>query len=571
MNRKFRTLSIATMFLTLGITSITLAQQTSSKFQSSTFSLKSKGTVAMRNLTVASNEAKVTANRSQWNEIHYRAHSYGKVMAARNQGLAPSQPAPAVTPLPVTTADSGFSGFSAVNGAEQAAVEGFDLEPPDQGLCTDGNVVVEAINLALAVYDAKTHKLLAGPVGLNPFFGTNGFLSDPRCYYDPPTQRWILTLTEVGDPSAVVIAVSVSSDATDSYSLYSIDTTNDGTLGECPCFGDQPLLGADTNGIYISTNAYSLAANTNPQAQIYAISKFLLIGGAGVVGQHVIPIAGPGEPYPFSIGPALSPDGQGPTANGGTEYLMASDQDFNSANDVVLWALTNTSSLGPFPALGLSSVVLSTQAYAEPPNATQKKGSIPLGKSVGVTKVGQLDSDDGRMSMPLYWANGQLWAAINTAVQVGSNTLAGIAYFIVQPSWKKNVLGGSVVQQGYVVAEGTTGPDNTIYPAIGVTDSGSGEMVFTLSGPDYFPSAAYVPISTSGTGTAIRLAGKGVLPDDGFSIYPAFGGSGVGRWGDYSWAVATGNTIWMATEYIGPKKRDQYTNWGTFIGSLTLP
>ncbi|HXY09355.1 MAG TPA: hypothetical protein VEI52_16045 [Terriglobales bacterium] len=46
----------------------------------------------------------------------------------------------------------------------QASVSGFDLEPPDQGLCTDLTFVMEAINLASAVYDATSHKMLSGPV-----------------------------------------------------------------------------------------------------------------------------------------------------------------------------------------------------------------------------------------------------------------------------------------------------------------------------------------------------------------------------------------------------------------------
>ena len=104
---------------------------------------------------------------------------------------------------------------------------------------------------------------------------------------------------------------------------------------------------------------------------------------------------------------------------------------------------------------------------------------------------------------------------------------------------------------------------------IEVTEGGNGAMVFTLTGPGYFPSAAYVPISTSGTASAIRLAAKGVRPDDGFACYPPFGPPC--RWGDYSWAVTANNSVWIATEYIGPKVRDKFTNWGTFIGSLPLP
>jgi hypothetical protein len=77
--------------------------------------------------------------------------------------------------------------------------------------------------------------------------------------------------------------------------------------------------------------------------------------------------------------------------------------------------------------------------------------------------------------------------------------------------------------------------------------------------------------------------GGGVGPDDGFSGYAAYGGGGVGRWGDYTAAVADehGN-IWVAAEYIGQTctfeefaldttcggTRSLLANWGTFISRL---
>jgi hypothetical protein len=96
-------------------------------------------------------------------------------------------------------------------------------------------------------------------------------------------------------------------------------------------------------------------------------------------------------------------------------------------------------------------------------------------------------------------------------------------------------------------------------------------MVFTLTGPDYFPSAAYIPITLSGgvAASGIRRAAAGTAPDDGFTCYAPFGPPG--RWGDYSAAVAVrDDAVWIATEYISNKKRDQNTNWGTFIGMLPL-
>lgn len=106
-------------------------------------------------------------------------------------------------------------------------------------------------------------------------------------------------------------------------------------------------------------------------------------------------------------------------------------------------------------------------------------------------------------------------------------------------------------------------------------------MAFTLVGPRYYPTAAYSPV-TSQAGN-VRIAGAGLSPEDGFSGYPAAGGPGVARWGDYSAAVAdTGGDIWIAAEYIGQTcsfaqysadvtcggTRTLLANWGTFIGKV---
>jgi len=301
-------------------------------------------------------------------------------------------------------------------------------------------------------------------------------------------------------------------------------------------------------------------------AQIYALSKFALVLGIVPFGVHITPLpASGGLPFPFNLQPALSPDGQGDSVNGGTEYFVSAF-DFTSAlnQKVSVWAMTNTDTLNAQLGIpGFTTVAVNTETYFVPVEASQKAGPIPLGKSVGQPES-PLDPDDQRMQIVTF-AGGSLWSTVGTAIQVGAEVLDGGAYFVIKPAWKNGVLHATVVKQGYVATKN----NHLLYPAIGVTEGGNGAMVFTLTGPDYFPSAAYVPISTSGAASAIRLAAKGVTPEDGFSCYPDFGPPC--RWGDYSWAVTVNNSVWIATEYIGPKVRDKLTNWGTFIGSLPLP
>src|SRR5205807_1194938 len=146
------------------------------------------------------------------------------------------------------------------------------LEPPDQGLAVGNGFVLESVNDALAVYD-QTGRLLVGPTPLNQFFNRRpefnrtdhtfgDFLSDPKALFDRQTQRWFATILEIDfDPvggnftgkSHVLIAVSQTNDPTGQFNLFSIDTTDDGSNGtathpDCPCFGDQPLLGANADG-----------------------------------------------------------------------------------------------------------------------------------------------------------------------------------------------------------------------------------------------------------------------------------------------------------------------------------
>jgi hypothetical protein len=573
----------AVTFIILGIAFGARAQETSQKVQvqSSQLNLRIIGRAAITNPIGSKAEPSMprefttTGHPSQLVKMHSLAHHWGRVLAQKATASAALQPQslPPVTPLPVIGPDQGFSGFAALTGAEQASVAGFDLEPPDQGVCTDGKVVMEAVNLAASVYDATSHKVLAGPVYLNDFFGVapTDFTSDPRCYYDPPTQRWFVTLTDLGPPAGqptdLLLAVSQTSDPTGSFNLYAIDTTDDGFFGACPCFGDQPLIGADNNGFYISTNAFG--ATLFGGAQIYALSKFDLVLGIAPFGVHLTPLPSPGGlPFPFSLQPAASPDGHGAPENRGTEYFLSSyNIDSPTNSKVSLWALTDTDTLSAAAGIpGFTTLAVSTETYVLPVAASQKVGPIPLGKSLGQPE-GKLDPDDQRMQQVVY-ASGNLWSSVGTAVRVGENIVDAAAYFVLKPSWKNGALQASVTRQGYVATN-----NNLIYPAVGVSDNGNGAIVFTLIGPDYFPSAAYIPITlANGPASAVRLAGAGAEPDDGFTMYPpAFDGF-AGRWGDYSAAVAVADdSVWIATEYISKKKRDHFTNWGTFIGVLPLP
>ncbi len=526
----------------------------------------------------------------------------------RTEHIAAVNTLPSV-PVPkgktVAMMNQGFFGFNGLThrdsrnaGAGVYTNTQLSQEPPDQALSVGNGFVLEAVNTALAVY-STSGKRLAGPIPLNQFFNLDPSINrttnihgdnvgDPKSYFDADTNRWFVTVFRIEvDPSTgnfsgrthVDLAVSQTDDPTSLWNLYSIDTTDDGKNGtpdhqNCPCLGDQPLIGADANGFYISTNEFSLFSSPFNGAQIYAMSKKALAAGTLPTVVH-IDASHNLEPFgglSYSLQPATVPQG-GSFAPDREYFLSALDFDGKLDNRIALWALSNTSSLdSKTPVLKLDLVVLDSESYGQPPPTQQREGFRYLGMiyipQQGGTrqKLETLNSNDDRMNQVVF-SDGKLWSGLNTIVKTSDgNTHAGIAYFIVAPSWSGATLGGSILNQGYV----SVNRNNVIYPSIGVNIAGKGVMTFTLAGQDYLPSAAYTPIdAVNGTGN-VHMAKSGAFPEDGFTGYSFYGSTdGIARWGDYSAAVAAQDgSIWFGVEYIPNLPRTTFANWGTFIGNV---
>jgi hypothetical protein len=513
--------------------------------------------------------------------------------------LSPARVSSAHVPTPrgsafATIAGDVFSGFNALSHLDQRLSNNgnqFSLEPPDQGLAVGNGFVVEAVNDAVRVFD-YTGTAKTGTVALSSFLGLPPEIdrtktpvvfgpepTDPRVYYDASTQRFFLTalvLNQKSDTGALItpvnvyIAVSATNDPTGNWTILNLDVTNDGgPFAACPCFGDQPLIGADANGFYVSTNAFSLSTFSFSGANIYAFSKTALeaASAGAITGVRFSNLTEAGMPFAFSIQPATVPPGGSFATN--TEYFLSA-LDFNNTvdNRLVVWALTGTDTLNSAtPSLSLVNAVVDTQSYGAPPQAQQKAGPFPLGTLLKDHEE-LVSSNDDRLQQVVF-ADGKLWSALNTSAKTQNGPVrTAAAWFILSPAVSGGTVSATVVNQGYIAINDAS-QQSVMYPSVGVNSSGKGVVAFSVVGVDFFPSAGYAPIDVNGTG-AIRISGAGALPDDGFSGYAQFGASNrVGRWGDYSAAVSDENgTIWMGNEYIPNAPRTVNANWGTFIGSF---
>jgi hypothetical protein len=569
-------------------------------------------------------------------------------------------PAPKVAPLSqdlsapgVTASWEGANSYAndwSFNGNQ------FSVEPPDQGLCAGNGFVFETVNQVIQVYDHSGTPLLYGSpffsgspavgLALNEFYGFppsldfntgvfGPFSGDVSCYYDQAAQRWFHLMFSIEqDPTfgfftgnmALELAVSTSSDPTGSWNFYEIPAQNNGTQGTpdhgCDfgfCFGDFPHIGADANAIVLTTNEYSFFGNDYNGVQLYALSKADLAAGSSTPSMEYlqnldVPALGQGG---FTAWPAQSSPASFDPSNGGTEYLVSSTAGDGSetgnstggSDKMVVWALTNTSSLDTGPDLGLQQAVVTTIPYVLPPKSFMRSsGPLPLldclnlGTTCPALNVSAppfvqpgpypLDSSDTRVLSSAF-QGGTLWTTLGTGLQgIGGSsydfsnnldqakldTKAGVAYFALQPTWTDGTLGATVAQQGYVGIKG----GNLTYPSLAMGSDGVGYIGATRVGPQYFASPAYVKIGLGIQPSSVGIVTQGAGPNDGFT--GTWEGDFRPRWGDYGYAVADDDgSVWFAAEYTQSRcslhtftsditcgfSRGIFENWSTRITHLS--
>jgi hypothetical protein len=558
--------------------------------------------------------------------------------------------APVTSNTPIMTEPKGrkasWEGLNHFDSRYSGGGNQFSGEPPDQGLCASNDRVFEIVNSVVQVYTTDGRALIPGhptfpgtaPVGLtlNEFYGVppaitrpdgppfGPFMFDVSCLYDARTGRWFVVSDEndldadtgaFSGPSAVYVAVSTTRDPLGSWNVWSIDTTNNGENGTpdhgCSsgfCFADYPQIGMDADSFSISVNEFdNIGRGEFHGAQLYVFSKAGLVAGDPTptmamienIRSHIL------HAKAYTLQPVNALPNDWDTRHSGTTFFGMSVSPYTevggNATGVVLWALSNTSSLDTTPALTLHETGVKTEPYSVPVFARQADGPTPFVFCQNTPRCIGYEVPDVDPPMPLDAGAGKIYGAwlqdgvvyLTTGTTVagfgGANFFpnkghwislkrkAGVAYFGLRPSWTLGALDATRAQQGYVAVE----RNNLIYPSIVVGDDGRGAIGATLSGVAYHPSQAYVPFRANRHPTSVRIAALGIGPWDGFTA--TFEGGYRPRWGDYpAAAIAPDGTMWLANEYIAQRcgyrewradstcgyTRTFYANWSTRITAV---
>ena len=426
---------------------------------------------------------------------------------------------------------------------------------------------------------------------------------DPVCHYDPDNHRFVVAITTLhvdadGDfngKNTIDLAVSNTGNPTGTWTVYHVPAQNDGTDGTpnhgCtldgttpgPCFQDYPHIGADKNGVYVTTNEYDLFGPSFNAAQIFAFSKAQLAAHPASIAVDAgrEPRASTARRASRSGPPPRRPGTTAADANG-TEYFLSTiagdgsetGNPTGTARRIGLWAVTNTSSLNSGVARARDHEPADQQPDLRVPAEVEPEGRATSRSATASTTrrsprrsgraAGSSSSSTSRRTTrssrhPIRTTPGCSRRGTRTArsgaasghgaSRVGGELKAGIAWFAVSP--KINGAGkveGQVKKQGYLALA----DNNLTYPAIAMGAERQGRD--RVHGPGRRPTtrAPATPRSTRAARSVRSTSpAPGSVPTTGSRATRRSSAIRRGRAGATTARQSpTGASIWIASEYI---------------------
>ena len=481
------------------------------------------------------------------------------------------------------SAPRGDSGVGSLNANLSATFAGIQssasicppvgCNPPDMGLATSPNWVLQGANTSYAVFDSHGHIQPGWPKTFADFFGVPNpgacagnvpFTSDPRIVYDPNDDRFVAAALELEGSianscplrSIYYIAVSQTNNPNGAWNIYTFDMT----LGTTN-IADFTMIGFDSRAVYFSANMFNEAGTAYEYAEIFAADKSRMEAGQDVVGRGFfnLTVTGPAGGFLVDTVQPVQTEarGRGPiseffvdTFNG---FDPVSGHFCSSASDacqgLALWAFSSPNAT---PQLTFRYVG-NTRAYTFAPSADQ------------TTCTQCVDSSDLRISATPVYRDGFIYAAWETGVDNGTQVVPGILWSqVAVEADGGQITTASQVHGSYFYFGGD---DAVVYPALMPNADGTLFMVFDRMGSTVNPE---VRLAATRTGT---FRTPGVLIKAGEGPYrPTRCGHDIPvcRWGDFSATSYDGfrtDRVSFGGQYANAGGFSR--NWGTWLGIIT--
>ena len=393
--------------------------------------------------------------------------------------------------------------------------------PPDPSLAVGPNHIVATVNMAIAFYDKDGNEefsALLDNTGSPGFFedvGAGGFTFDPKCFYDPHAERFVVLALEQYDPDESWITMAVSDDSDPNGIWYKYRTWSVVTNSENgnTYWVDYPGFGFDEGYYYVTGNLFGLNN-----------------GGWGGVLYRV-----------FDKTPMLTGDSiviadvrrQGHASMQGAQQYGESPAAFfvSTANSTEIRIASINNPANPT----VQSDTVAVPSYSGPNNVTNPGGSIWV--------------LDGRM-MNAQYRDGRLWAT--HGIEGTGVTAMGRWYEIDLSNWPET--DPTLLQSGDIsIPIGLS----SFFPALAPNKRGEMAMV--------------VGTGNNATAPELRIIGRKADDISGVMGSPTLVKSSEtgadGRWGDYfDMTIDPNNDIrfWYVGEY------QTFGGWQTYVGSAVI-
>jgi hypothetical protein len=526
------------------------------------------------------------------------------------------------------------SSFEGMGNADNAALTGFVVWPPDNDGAVGARHYVQMNNVSFEIFDKRTGATVLGPLpnvaiwssakdaAGNPrsICGKNND-GDPIVLYDHQADRWILSQFALGafEPGPPFlfglggyqcIAVSTSGDPTGSYYLYEFEIVP-GSF-ELPSFGlnDYPKLGVWPDGIYLSTNEYLASPASGFQfafqaASATAIDKWAMYFGkpAKAVKFLLPPPTSPDQPFHFSLQPSHW-EGQRPpqpsfgggkhgNERGGQLWFAPTPNIFIQNMDYETW--------GPFPPTVQPDGIHHWALHANF-HKPERSRLVDLGliETPPFDSLGAFIYDASGLAVPqpgTATTLDVLGQFTMTRAQYRSfpshDSIVGNVATCVLPSGDTCTDAEGNVQAGGQIATrwfelrrgrfggwklhqaGTWAPDanHRWMGSAGMDREGNLAVGYTVSGPNTYPSVRYA--TRRAKDPLNKLGGEDSCVEGTASQTAVLGGQPTERWGDYSTISVDpgdGCTFWYTNEFYDASKDSCFAGgcWKTQVCSFRL-
>ncbi len=412
-----------------------------------------------------------------------------------------------------TLAPSIGANFDGSTDADNSAILGFAVVPPD----TDGDVgpnhYVQWINSVSEIFD-KNGNTLAGPFAGNQYFqGLGGDCEannngDPITLYDEEADRWLVSQFAVdASPYSMCVAISQTSDPTGAYNQYEFSFGTD--------FPDYPKLGIWGDSYIMTTRDFANGFSWAGMSAVAMDRTAMLNGNATTM------VRFPNAFAAISDG-ALPADFDGAGATGPAVFGAHGDDGdttFELWELDVDWANPGAATFSALPGVTISSY------DGVVPSANQPNGQVLDDHSFFTMH---------RLNVRDFGTHQSMVA--NHSVETTAGTV-GIRWYEF-----RNTGSGWTLHQ-----EGTYSPDSDDrwMGSISINAAGDIALGYSRSSSSMFPSIYF-------TGQTFDQNGSGTMNVAETLIHAGTGSqSGASRWGDYSKMAVdpVDDSFWYTTEY----------------------